>query len=116
MCPDAFPNKKRVAPQMAQGLASLTQVKPVWGCFYAHVCLGASFFFLGAVLPEVLVGARERHCVVMAIKAALPKYELYFYKAVLALALLWSTRRIFEASACEYDATRPAYRPAQLKA
>ncbi|XP_051910069.1 hedgehog acyltransferase like, b [Hippocampus zosterae] len=39
----------------------------------------------------------------MAIKAALPKYELYFYNAVLASALLWSTRRIFEASASNVD-------------
>uniref|UniRef100_A0A3Q2YMU2 Hedgehog acyltransferase like, b n=1 Tax=Hippocampus comes TaxID=109280 RepID=A0A3Q2YMU2_HIPCM len=44
----------------------------------------------------------------MAIKAALPKYELYFYKAVLASALLWSTRRIFEASASNVD--RKAFR------
>nr|XP_006634321.1 PREDICTED: protein-cysteine N-palmitoyltransferase HHAT-like protein [Lepisosteus oculatus] len=34
----------------------------------------------------------------MGIKAALPKYELYFYTSVLSLALLWATSWIFEAS------------------
>ncbi|KAM9332955.1 hedgehog acyltransferase like, b isoform 1-T1 [Pholidichthys leucotaenia] len=34
----------------------------------------------------------------MGIKAALPKYEIYFYNTVLCLALFWSTSWIFEVS------------------
>ncbi|XP_061522469.1 hedgehog acyltransferase like, b isoform X1 [Phycodurus eques] len=34
----------------------------------------------------------------MAIKAALPKYELYFYNAVLASALFWCTCWVFDSS------------------
>ena len=37
----------------------------------------------------------------MGIKAALPKYELYLYTAVLGLALLWASSWIFEASSGE---------------
>ncbi|XP_057681125.1 hedgehog acyltransferase like, b [Corythoichthys intestinalis] len=35
----------------------------------------------------------------MGIKAALPKYELYFYNTVLALAVFWSAYCVFDASA-----------------
>uniref|UniRef100_A0A3B4BIG5 Uncharacterized protein n=1 Tax=Periophthalmus magnuspinnatus TaxID=409849 RepID=A0A3B4BIG5_9GOBI len=34
----------------------------------------------------------------MGVKAALPKYELYFYNTVLSLALLWATSWIFDVS------------------
>lgn len=39
----------------------------------------------------------------MGIKAALPKYEIYFYNTVLCLAVLWSSSWIFEVSSCEYE-------------
>jgi len=38
----------------------------------------------------------------MGIKAALPRYELYLYHAVLGLAMLWSASWILEVSAGEY--------------
>lgn len=41
----------------------------------------------------------------MGIKAALPKYELYFYNTVLCVAVLWATSWIFEVSSCEYEGT-----------
>lgn len=37
----------------------------------------------------------------MGIKAALPRYELYLYTAVLAMALIWAGSWIFEASSGE---------------
>lgn len=37
----------------------------------------------------------------MGIKAALPRYELYLYTAVLGLALIWASSWIFEASSGE---------------
>lgn len=40
--------------------------------------------------------------VMMGIKAALPKYEIYFYNTVLFLAVLWSASWISEVSSCEY--------------
>lgn len=39
----------------------------------------------------------------MGIKAALPKYEIYFYNTVLSLALLWATSWIFEVSSTNAD-------------
>ncbi|XP_066573074.1 hedgehog acyltransferase like, b isoform X2 [Amia ocellicauda] len=39
----------------------------------------------------------------MGIKAALPKYELYFYTSVLALAVLWAASWIYEASSENVD-------------
>lgn len=41
--------------------------------------------------------------VTMGIKAALPKYELYFYSTVLGLAMIWAASWIFEVSSCEYN-------------
>ena len=38
---------------------------------------------------------------IMGIKAALPKYELYFYNTVLCLAMFWAASWIFEVSSCE---------------
>lgn len=40
--------------------------------------------------------------VTMGIKAALPKYELYFYSSVLGLTMIWAASWIFEVSSCEY--------------
>lgn len=37
----------------------------------------------------------------MGIKAALPRYELYLYTAVLGVALVWAGSWIFEASSGE---------------
>lgn len=37
----------------------------------------------------------------MGIKAALPRYELYLYTAVLGVALIWAGSWIFEASSGE---------------
>lgn len=42
-------------------------------------------------------------CVEMGIKAALPKYEIYFYNTVLCLAMFWSASWVFEVSSCEYE-------------
>lgn len=44
-------------------------------------------------------------CVGMGIKAALPKYEIYFYNTVLCLAMFWSASWVFEVSSCEYERT-----------
>lgn len=41
----------------------------------------------------------------MGVKAALPKYEIYFYNVVLCLAMFWATSWIFEVSSCEYSDT-----------
>lgn len=41
--------------------------------------------------------------VTMGIKAALPKYEIYFYNTVLCLAMFWAASWIFEVSSCEYE-------------
>lgn len=38
----------------------------------------------------------------MGIKAALPKYEIYFYNTVLCLAMFWAAGWIFEVSSCKY--------------
>lgn len=38
----------------------------------------------------------------MGIKAALPRYELYLYTAVLGGALIWAASWIFEASSGEF--------------
>lgn len=38
----------------------------------------------------------------MGIKAALPKYEIYCYMAVLGLALAWAASWIIEVSGGEY--------------
>lgn len=38
----------------------------------------------------------------MGIKAALPRYELYLYSAVLGLAMIWAASWILEVSSCEY--------------
>lgn len=40
----------------------------------------------------------------MGIKAALPRYELYLYTAVLGGALVWAASWIFEASSGEFMA------------
>ncbi|XP_031706244.1 hedgehog acyltransferase like, b [Anarrhichthys ocellatus] len=37
-------------------------------------------------------------CVTMGIKAALPKYEIYFYNTVLCLAMFWASSWIFDLS------------------
>ncbi|XP_068604172.1 hedgehog acyltransferase like, b isoform X2 [Brachionichthys hirsutus] len=44
----------------------------------------------------------------MGIKAALPKYEIYFYNTVLCLAMLWATSWIFEVSSS--NANRKAFK------
>uniref|UniRef100_A0A3Q3FCY7 Hedgehog acyltransferase like, a n=1 Tax=Labrus bergylta TaxID=56723 RepID=A0A3Q3FCY7_9LABR len=36
----------------------------------------------------------------MGIKAALPRYEVYFYNTVLGLAMFWAASWIFEVSSC----------------
>lgn len=41
--------------------------------------------------------------VTMGIKAALPKYELYFYSTVLGLSMIWAASWIFEVSSCKYN-------------
>lgn len=41
--------------------------------------------------------------VTMGIKAALPKYELYFYSTMLGLAMIWAASWILEVSSCEYN-------------
>lgn len=40
----------------------------------------------------------------MGIKAALPKYEIYFYNTVLCLAMFWAASWISEVSSCKYAA------------
>ncbi|XP_012735628.2 hedgehog acyltransferase like, b isoform X1 [Fundulus heteroclitus] len=45
---------------------------------------------------------------VMGIKAALPKYELYFYNTVLCLAMFWAASWIFEVSSS--NANRKAFK------
>lgn len=51
----------------------------------------------------------------MGIKAALPKYELYFYYVVLSMAMLWAASWIFEVSSCKShthsvsDQTKPSW-------
>lgn len=47
------------------------------------------------------LGASWRR-LIMGVKAALPKYELYFYYTVLSLAMLWATSWIFAVSSCKY--------------
>lgn len=44
-------------------------------------------------------------CISMGIKAALPKYEIYFYNTVLCLAMFWAASWIFEVSCSEYENT-----------
>lgn len=39
----------------------------------------------------------------MGIKAALPKYELYFYYVVLSMAMLWAASWILEVSSCKSE-------------
>ena len=39
---------------------------------------------------------------VMGVKAALPKYELYFYNVVLYMAMLWAASWIYDVSSSEY--------------
>lgn len=48
-------------------------------------------------------------CITMGIKAALPKYEIYFYNVVLCLAMFWAASWIFEVSSCEYEEEHVQY-------
>lgn len=51
----------------------------------------------------------------MGIKAALPKYELYFYYTVLSMAMLWAASWIFEASSCKFEHTHTYCSQIRLK-
>lgn len=49
----------------------------------------------------------------MGVKAALPRYELYLYTAVLGVAMVWAASWIVEASSGEWETTGHWFTPQQ---
>ena len=66
---------------------------------YTHQCVFVTCVANPMAGDPCVFGAKS---LIMGIKTALPKYEVYFYMSVLGLAVAWAASWIVEASGGEY--------------